>query len=1127
MSLITRNRKPFGVVALIAIGASLLAFEPFELPNAGSAVPASTFANFESGHVHPLDMTPDGTKLLAVNTANNTLEVFQLGGAMLLNTASIPVGLDPVTVRVRSNTEAWVVDQVSDEISIVDLTTNRVIRSLATEDEPADVVFAGSPAKAFVSCAQRESVQVFDLANLATAPTEVLLKGEQPRALAVSPDGNTVYCAFFESGNATTVINGNNFMASGVCSPQGGCTTTNNDVTRPVGPYGGVVPVPNAGAGFNPPLNPNNPPSTESNTLIVRKNAAGQWMDDNNGNWTNIVSGGAGVRIAGWDMPDRDVAVINANSPSTAGVTYQARLGNILMAMAVRPTGEVTIVGTDATNEIRFEPVLNGKFLRVNLSRFTSVGGANTITDLNQHINYANASLPQAQRELSVGDPRAIVWKADGSKAYITGMGSNNVVMINASGARMGSPIEVGEGPTGLVLHEGAGRAYVLNKFEGTVSTVDLTTEKEIARANFFDPTPQVIKAGRKHLYNTHLGSGNGHIACGSCHVDGRWDRLGWDLGDPSGTMTLVDGKNFHPLKGVKTTQFLIDIIGRGRGNLHWRGDKDGFADFAGAFQHLQGLPAPKPANEMQEFQDFLAATWYVPNPYRTLKPSGTGQQSPTARLNPGRVRGSGNTFQTIQSSVPLFVAVNVNCVPCHNAQTGRGDLAGNGQVAGGIAANTTGFVNNRNMSADLRSTYRKNGFFYNSTESTAGFGMLSDGVMETWFNQTGVASYLGDYQAELLAWSGGIDSLNCSQCFVTANFPFSNRVVQDADPGVGMRQTFNGASIGSVAQLNVMKDLVDTRPYEYGMIVKGTYGGEARGFYYTGSSNYQSDLVGQVVTHTQLLASAQGSGGPLSWTLVVPQTRVRMGVDADADGIFDKSDLNARVNVRAVLEGPFDGTAMKSDLNANSLLPNTDPFGLGETMNPAVKSFVGLSAPVDWAKVELRSNVNPATVVATRAVLVQRSGNLMQATGEQTITFPGTPSGNYHVVVKHRNHFGIMSFSPYLLRDPGTLVDFTTAATATYGTGARKTVGASEVMWMGNVTGDGFIKYTGSGNDRDPVLVRVGSTTPNNTVIGYYIEDTNLDGTVKYTGSANDRDPILLNVGSTVPTNSKVEQLP
>ncbi|MBK8339880.1 MAG: hypothetical protein IPK99_07710 [Flavobacteriales bacterium] len=243
-----------------------------------------------------------------------------------------------------------------------------------------------------MSCAGRESVQVFDLTNLNAAPTEVLLNGEQPRAMAVSPDGQTVYTAFFESGNQTTVVPGNPFMASGVCSPQGGCTTIASDVAKPAGPYGGVLPIPNSGTGFNPPLNPNNPPTDNSQSLIVRKNGAGQWMDDNNHNWTNMISGGAGVRQAGWDMPDRDVAVLNANS---LALSYQAKLGNILMAMAVQPgTGQVTIVGTDATNEIRFEPNLNGRFLRVNLSRFTTVGGANTITDLNPHINYANASLP-------------------------------------------------------------------------------------------------------------------------------------------------------------------------------------------------------------------------------------------------------------------------------------------------------------------------------------------------------------------------------------------------------------------------------------------------------------------------------------------------------------------------------------------------------------------------------------------------------------------------------------------------------------------------------------------------------------------------------------------------------------
>jgi hypothetical protein len=33
--------------------------------------------------------------------------------------------------------------------------------------------------------------------------------------------------------------------------------------------------------------------------------------------------------------------------------------------------------------------------------------------------------------------------------------------------------------------------------------------------------------------------------------------------------------------------------------------------------------------------------------------------------------------------------------------------------------------------------------------------------------------------------------------------------------------------------------------------------------------------------------------------------------------------------------------------------------------------------------------------------------------------------------------------------------------------------------------------------------------------------------GTVKYTGSGNDRDPILQNIGGVVPTNVRLEQVP
>ena len=56
----------------------------------------------------PIDMTPDGSKLLAVNTADNRLEVFDLSVRRPVSLGSVPVGLDPVTERARNNSEAWV-----------------------------------------------------------------------------------------------------------------------------------------------------------------------------------------------------------------------------------------------------------------------------------------------------------------------------------------------------------------------------------------------------------------------------------------------------------------------------------------------------------------------------------------------------------------------------------------------------------------------------------------------------------------------------------------------------------------------------------------------------------------------------------------------------------------------------------------------------------------------------------------------------------------------------------------------------------------------------------------------------------------------------------------------------------
>ena len=134
---------------------------------------------------------------------------------------------------------------------------------------------------------------------------------------------------------------------------------------------------------------------------------------------------------------------------------------------------------------------------------------------------------------------------------------------------------------------------------------------------------------------------------------------------------------------------------------------------------------------------------------------------------------------------------------------------------------------------------------------------------------------------------------------------------------------------------------------------------------------------------------------------------------------------------------------------------------------------------------------------------------------------------GEYYVALRHRSHLGIMTQNPVTLSSVATPIDFTLLSTSTFGTAARKTIGTVQALWMGDSNFDGILSYTGLGNDRDPILLSVGSTTPNNTANGYLATDLNMNGTAGYTGGMNDRDPILVNVGSTTPNNTRTQQLP
>jgi hypothetical protein len=263
-------------------------------------------------------------------------------------------------------------------------------------------------------------------------------------------------------------------------------------------------------------------------------------------------------------------------------------------------------------------------------------------------------------------------------------------------------------------------------------------------------------------------------------------------------------------------------------------------------------------------------------------------------------------------------------------------------------------------------------------------------------------------------------------------------------------------------------------------------------------------------------------------------------GLDNDCDGSVDEG-CNVRISVKVLLEGPYDPGAgsMSDGMRALGLVPTTEPYtglgyghvgGGGESTSPALLATGGADAIVDWVLLELRAPEQPSVIVASRSALLQRDGQVVDVLGTGPVTMP-IGAGSYHVAVRHRNHLGCMTDAPLALGPAGSSVDFSLGTTTTFGTNARKSItGAfpAQVLWAGDVTFNGNIQYTGPGNDRDPLLIQVGSTTPNNVVNNVYSNrDVNLNGNVQYTGAGNDRDPILVNVGSTAPNNIRTEQLP
>ena len=279
--------------------------------------------------------------------------------------------------------------------------------------------------------------------------------------------------------------------------------------------------------------------------------------------------------------------------------------------------------------------------------------------------------VPLDELERYASRPFGVAIAPDKSRIYVTSSGSEMVTVLDvprllrfiharphaqpvsfardlaASANYVVTRISVGYDPRGVALTADGSRLFVANRLEDTISVIDTHANRVASTIALAGPKKiSALRHGEQTFYTSRYGF-QGQIGCATCHIDGTFDGVTWDLEPDGFGRDIVDNKSLEDLKGTEPFKWnganpnIPTECGPRTEKYFWRSENFDNATLTDLAIYVRSLP-------------LRPNRWRLPN----------------HELTPAQERGK-DLFERAQDKFGAPIPENNRCSYCHSGPKG------------------------------------------------------------------------------------------------------------------------------------------------------------------------------------------------------------------------------------------------------------------------------------------------------------------------------------------------------------------------------------------------------------------------------------------------------------------------